>query len=274
MSRAAPDELLGPRSNALSHLRRLSGRRRARLEAGQFVIDGPRLVAEAVDAGVDVVEVYAEPGAPDHVLRRARQAGVPVASVAEGALAKVTSPVAPQPVAALAALPGPPPSEVLSGLVLVLVGVADPGNAGTLLRVAEASGASAVVSCADAVDLWNPKCVRASAGSLFRIPVVAAGDAHDAIARLRVAGMTVVATALRAPTSLDQADLRGEVAILLGNEAHGLPDSVVSEADVVLSVPMAGRVESLNVAMTGTVIAFEAARQRRAARAQEAGPST
>lgn len=256
-------EVLGPRSAALTHLRRLSGRRRARLEAGQFVVDGPTLVAEALEAGAGVVEVYVEPGAPAHVVDAARAAGVPVREVAPGALAKATSPVTPQPVAALAAFPAPPSEEVLRGLVLVLVGVADPGNAGTLVRVAEASGASAVVSCADAVDLWNPKCVRASAGSLFRVPVVLAGDAHDALRRLRAAGMTIVATALDGAADLDDVDLRGDVAVLLGNEAHGLPHDVVAGADVAVRVPMAGRVESLNVAMTGTVVAFEAARQRR-----------
>ncbi len=257
-------EPLGPRSSTLQHLRRLSGRRRARLEAGQFVIDGPTLVLEAVDAGVELVEAYAEPGAPSDVVASVLAAGVPVRQVETGALAKATSPVTPQPLAALAALPAPPGGEALSGLVLVLVGVADPGNAGTLLRVAEASGASAVVSCADAVDLWNPKCVRASAGALFRVPVLTADDAAGAIQRLRAAGMTVLATTLADASSLDDVDLTGSVAVLLGNEAHGLPDDVVAAADVAVRIPMAGRVESLNVAMTGTVVAFEAARQRRA----------
>jgi RNA methyltransferase, TrmH family len=235
------------------------------MEAGQFVIDGPTLVAEALDAGVDVLEVYAEPGAPAEVVAAARAAGVVVRDVDAGALAKATSPVTPQPLAALAGLPDEPDDDVLAGLVLVLVGVADPGNAGTLLRVAEAAGASAVVSCADAVDLWNPKCVRASAGALFRVPVLAAGDAADAVARLRGAGMTVLATTLGDATSLDDVDLTGSVAVLLGNEAHGLPADVVAGADVAVRLPMAGRVESLNVAMTGTVVAFEAARQRRVA---------
>jgi len=227
------------------------------------VIDGPTLVAEALAAGVDVVEVYAEPGAPADVVAAARAAGVTVRDVEGGALAKATSPVTPQPLAALAAMPEPPDDSVLEGLVLVLVGVGDPGNAGTLLRAAEASGASAVVSCADAVDLWNPKCVRASAGSLFRVPVIVAGGAGEAVSRLRNAGMTVLATTLGDAVALDDVDLTGPVAVLLGNEAHGLPAEVVADADVAVRIPMSGRAESLNVAMTGTVVAFEAARQRR-----------
>ncbi len=237
------------------------------------------LVAEALGSGASVVEVYAEPDAPADVIAAARAAGVPVRSTAAGALAKVTSPVHPQPMAALVDLPpgaagGWSHLDVLRGLVLVLVGVADPGNAGTLLRVAEASGASAVVSCADAVDLWNPKCVRASAGSLFRVPVVVAGDAPACVEHLRSVGMTVLACDLGGAAPHHRTDLRGDVAILLGNEAHGLDAEISALADQVVTVPMAGRVESLNVAMTGTVLAFEAARQRReAAESGETGTS-
>lgn len=227
------------------------------------MIDGPTLVAEALASPVVVETVYAEPAAPADVVEAAARVGVPVRRVADGALAKVTSPVSPQPVAAVAAIPDPPGDDVLHGLVLVLVGVGDPGNAGTIVRVAEAAGASAVVSCADAVDIWNPKCVRAAAGSAFRVPIVDAGTVDDCVARLRAAGMTTFACDAAASVSLDAADLTGDVAVLLGNEAHGLVDGADAAADVLLSVPMHGAVESLNVAMTGTIVAFESARQRR-----------
>lgn len=220
---------------------------------------------EALASGTDVVEVYVEPDAPIEVRFTASAAGVRVVEVATGSLAQVTSPVSPQPVAALAAIPAPAMREELRGLLLVLVGVADPGNAGTLIRVAEAAGVSAVVSCADAVDFWNPKCIRASAGSAFRVPLRDAGSLADCMAELRAAEMTVFACAAGAATTHDHTDLRGNVAILLGNEAHGLTPETVALADRVLSIPMAGAVESLNVAMTGTIIAFEASRQRRAA---------
>src|SRR5690606_30944746 len=135
---------------------------------------------------VEVVDVYAEPGAPADVVAAARAAGVPVHDVADGALARATSPVTPQPMAAIAAIPAAPdPASVLHGLVLVLVGVADPGNAGTLFRVAEAAGASAVVSGGDAVDVWNPKVVRASAGSILRVPHLDAGPVEACTDTLR-----------------------------------------------------------------------------------------
>ncbi len=246
----------------MQHLRRLSGRRRARREAGQFVVDGPVLVAEALDSDVVLDEVYAEPDADPDVLARAVGAGVPVTSVAPGVLAKVTSPVTPQSVAALATIP----TDAFvphRGPVLVLAGVSDPGNFGTLVRVAEAAGATAVVSCADAVDAWNPKCVRAAAGSLFRVPVVDAGDADAAVALLRSAGMTLVSADARGTLAYDRADLSGDLAVILGHEAHGIPPALTAASDAVVSIPMHGRVESLNVAMTGAVLAFEAARQRR-----------
>lgn len=222
---------------------------------------------EALASPIDVVEVYVEAdlGADvvDAVAGAADRAGVRVTRVAPDSLAKATSPVTPQGVAALAGIPSRPPEESLRGLVLVQVGVGDPGNAGTIVRVAEAAGASAVVSCADAVDPWNPKCIRASAGSLFRVPMLEAGDVGECAAMLRDAGMTLVAGDASAEADYDQVDLRGDVAILLGNEAHGLVDGADAAADRVVRVPMHGEVESLNVAMTGAILAFESARQRR-----------
>ncbi|MDE0803390.1 MAG: RNA methyltransferase [Acidimicrobiales bacterium] len=236
------------------------------------MIDGPTLVIEALASAVDVVEVYAEvdpatgwasgAGAAE-TIAAARAAGVLVQMVAAGSLAKVTSPVTPQSVAALATIPPPPTPAVLHGLVIVQVGVGDPGNAGTIVRVAEAAGASAVVSCADAVDPWNPKCIRASAGSLFRVPMLESDTVADCVALLRDAGMTMVAGDAAATADYDRTDLRGDVAILLGNEAHGLIDGADVAVDHVVRVPMHGEVESLNVAMTGAILAFESARQRR-----------
>lgn len=231
------------------------------------MIDGPTLVVEALASPVEVVEVYVETDAPtgtsDPVIAAADAAGVRVSMVATGSLAKATSPVTPQHVAALAAVPPMPSPAVLRGLVIVQVGVADPGNAGTIARVAEAAGASAVVSCADAVDPWNPKCIRASAGSLFRVPMLDAGDVESCTAMLRAAGMTLVAGDAAGPVDYDEVDLRGDVAVLLGNEAHGLLDGAGDTVDHLVRVPMHGEVESLNVAMTGAILAFESARQRR-----------
>lgn len=225
-------------------------------------------MAEAIRAAAEggpspVGVVYAEPAADGAVLELARNADIDVVAVQAGALSKVTSPVTAQAICARAALPGPVDVGRLSGLVLVLVEVADPGNAGTLIRVAEAAGASAVLCLGDGVDPWNPKAVRAAAGSLFRLPVGTMTDVAGALQALRDTGMRLVATAGEAAESLDTVDLRGDIGILLGNEAHGLAPEARMLADLAVAIPMAGRVESLNVAMAGTVVAFEAARQRR-----------
>ena len=149
------------------------------------------------------------------------------------------------------------------GFVLVLGGVADPGNAGTILRSAEAFGAKAVVVCAPSVDLYNPKAVRSSAGALFRVPVVDGGLAADSLVALSNAGFRIFGSGSGKGKPFDQANLAGAAGVVLGNEAHGILDDALPHIKEWIHVPMVGRAESLNVAMAGTLIAFEAERQRR-----------
>jgi TrmH family RNA methyltransferase len=265
--------VIGARHPSIKRLRRLSRRRSARTDEGLFVVDGPVLVAEALDAGVALVEVVAEPGAPGPLLARAAAAGAAVHRAAAGTLAGATDTVTPQPIAAVARLRAVSPAAAATAagpLALVLVGVADPGNAGTLLRSAEAAGAGAAAFCDGSVDPFGPKCVRASAGSLFRLAVVRAASAGDVLDAIRAAGGSRVATAANgAHPAYDAVDLSGRsgpVALVLGSEAHGLPAAVAAGVDTVVTIPMAGPTESLNVAMAGTVVCFEALRQRRANR--------
>lgn len=242
------------------------------------MIDGPTLVAEALDAGVALDELLAEPDAPRALLDRAVAAGATVHLVQAGVLARATDTVTPQPVAAIARFAELDPARALDGLarpglVLVLVGINDPGNAGTLLRSAEAAGAEAVLFCDDAVDPYNPKCVRGSAGALFRLRVVRSATSAAALAAVRDHGLCRVGTVVRDGTPYDQLDLAAPTAVVLGSEAHGLAPEVRAQLDVAVTIPMQGGVESLNVGMAGTVICFEALRQRRAA-ATGASPST
>lgn len=234
---------------------------------GAFVIDGPTLTREAIAASaaggaVTVDVVYAEATARLDVVEAAHRHGIKVVAVAEGALSKVTSPVTAQSMCALAQMPESVDLAGLDGLVLVLDRVSDPGNAGTLVRVSEATDAAAVLFCGDGVDPWNPKSVRASAGSAFRVPIGIERDTVDALERLRSDGFRILAAG-GGGVALDTLDLAGDIAVVLGNEAHGVSDAVRDAADEVVAIPMAGKVESLNVAMAGTVIAFESARQRR-----------
>jgi TrmH family RNA methyltransferase len=254
------------RHPTIKRLRRLSGRRSARSAESAFVIDGPTLLRDALDADVPLDEVVAEARCSADLLARAAQAGATVRSVDDGVLARVPDTVTPQPVAAIAQFTDVSPATAAAAagpLALVLVGVRDPGNAGTLLRSAEAAGAGAVLFCDGSVDPYGPKCVRASAGSVFRVEVTRSGEAGEAVARLASAGLGTLATVARAARSYDQVDLADPVALVLGNEAHGLPGDVAARVERAVSIPMVGRTESLNVGMAGTILCFESLRQRR-----------
>ncbi|MGI8520738.1 MAG: TrmH family RNA methyltransferase, partial [Actinomycetota bacterium] len=171
--------------------------------------------------------------------------------------------VTPQGAVAIARSPLIPAPEISSwDLVLVLEQVRDPGNAGALLRAAVAAGASAVIFALDSVDATNSKTVRASAGALFRVPV-AGGAALEQVAELaHGAGATVVGAETEAALSLYEADLRGPLVVVVGNEAHGLSGGRATLLDETVSIPMPGPQESLNVSLAGALVLFEAVRQR------------
>lgn len=259
---------LGARHPSIQRLRRLSGRRAARLEEQAFVIDGPLLVREALDAGVAILDVFAAPGVAPQVVGDAAAAGASAHLVRPDVLARATDTVTSQGMAAIATLPGATVDDALAmaaagPLALVLVDVQDPGNAGTILRAAEASGAVAVLCCGASVDPWSPKCVRASAGAVFHLPVVNGGEATSVLSLLSERGVRTVATVVRGGTPYDHLDLTGPIAVVLGSEAHGLPAELLEAVDERATIPMAGRAESLNVAMAGSILSFESLRQRR-----------
>lgn len=235
------------------------------------MIEGPTLVAEALAAGVELTEAFVVVGEHGELAARVAATGAPLREVAAETLARSVDAVTPQGIAAIARRPDVGLDEVVAAaaagpLTLVLVDVNDPGNAGTLLRAAEASGAAAVVFCGSSVDPFHPKCVRGSAGSLFHIPVASEREAKPVLQALRTVGVSMAATVVRGGTPYHDAELTGPIALVLGSEAHGLPQDLLDDVDLHLSIPMTGRSESLNVAMAGSVIAFEAQRQRRTVR--------
>jgi TrmH family RNA methyltransferase len=150
-----------------------------------------------------------------------------------------------------------------SGLIVVCVDVRDPGNVGAIIRSADAAGAAAVICCAGSGDIYNPKAVRASAGSIFNVPVVVAASGHDTLVELKKLGIRRFATVMSGGSDYATADFSGGVAIVLGNEAHGLSEASGDDFDEGLTIPIEGGAESLNVAMAATVLCFEYARRRR-----------
>lgn len=228
------------------------------------MIEGPKAIGDALAAGAPLEALYVDATADPSLVTRAEEAGVPVRRLEGGVLERVADTVTPQGVVAVA-----PWVDVAVGdlveptLVVVAVDVQDPGNAGTLLRTAEAAGASAVVFVGGSVDVFHPKVVRASAGSLFHVQVVSGGGSVEVLEQLAARGMRRLGTVASGGTSLDDVDLTVPVALVLGNEGRGIPDEVAAVLDEQVTIPMAGRSESLNVGMAGAVLCFEAARQRR-----------
>lgn len=242
------------------------GRRSARQAESVFVLEGAKVISEALDARAHIEAVYVAAGAVDErVARRAFDAGVRVFELAPGVMEHVADTVTPQPVLAVAAYVDVALDDLVATArsLVVCADVRDPGNAGTVLRSAEASGAGGVVSCDGSVDLYNPKTVRASAGALFHVPVVAGGDPLHVLERIGEAGFRRLGTVARGGTPYTDVDLTGRVALVVGNEAHGLGEAVSSHLDELISIPMEGRSESLNVGMATAVLCFEASRQRR-----------
>jgi TrmH family RNA methyltransferase len=251
----------------LKELRRAlaSPGREARGLAG---IEGPNLIEEALRAGLAIDCVFAAQGA-EHLLE-----ALPLPPETEvlllprellnSALATET----PQPIAALVAPRDWTWADVLgldgktAPLLVLLAGLQDPGNLGTILRSAEAFGAGGVLCLPGTVNAWNPKAVRASAGSVFRVPLLAA-SAEDCFARLREAGVKIWTTAVSGAEAADRIDLGGPIALLIGNEGNGVPEELADRADGAVTIPCPGPVESLNASVAASVLLYEASRQRR-----------
>jgi len=241
------------------------------------------LLDAALASGAPVEAIYHAPGveqAPSALLllERARAKGVRVYALQQGVLERVADAVTPQPVVGVVARIDRQLSAVLASSqtrapFVVCVDVRDPGNLGSIIRSADASGAAGVVCCDGSADVFNPKTVRATAGSLFHIPLVVDVAPTDVLEALRAAGYVRVGTIAHDGLDYALAELGERVALVLGNEAQGLDPVVSSLLDVFVSIPMAGGAESLNVAMAATVLCFELARRRRVAalRGAEAG---
>ncbi len=241
-------------------LHRHAGRRRT----ARFLAEGPNLVEAALRREL-VVEVFAT---EDALARFGSILGAaPVHVVTERAAKALSDTVTPVGLVAVCELPSTSLADVLAGsprLIAVAAEISEPGNAGTLIRIADAMGADAVVLAGHSVDPYNGKCLRASAGSIFAIPVVSETDAGGAVAALSNAGLRVLATTVDGDVSLDDADLSGPTAWLFGPESHGLPAELAAMAADRVRIPMAGGAESLNVAAAAAICLYQSAKAHRA----------
>lgn len=258
----APPAPLGPRHGEVVYLRSLFRDPAARRAAGVVVLEGARSIAGARARGARIEAEYV---AADRGL------DVPGAIVlAPGVLEKVADTKSPQGIAAVAddpvgAFDAAALAALPAGPVLCAVDVNDPGNAGTMIRSAEAAGCAAVVFAGNSVDPRNPKVVRSSAGAIFGVRVLEAGDPVTTLEQLRAGGRPSVGALARAGRPPEAVDLGRDCVIVVGSEAHGLAPAVVERLDAAVTIPMAEATESLNAAMAATLLVFEAARQRRSA---------
>jgi TrmH family RNA methyltransferase len=269
-----------PANAAVMAARKLA-RRQERARRGAFLVEGPEVIREAVPYLERVFASADAVGREAELLGRVRAHGAQVVEVADDVLASLADTVTPQGMVGVATMPAAELGTTLDAvgaiapapLLVVLCEARDPGNVGAIIRSADAGGADAVVLTAGSADPTNPKAVRASAGSLFHLPVVTDAGADDLLAALRARGIQLVAAAPQGAVPFTRVDLTRPTALVFGNEAHGLGEALLAACDVAAAAPIhagpragrSGSAESLNLAATVAVFVYEAARQREAA---------
>lgn len=231
----------------------------------QIAIEGLLLLEEAIRSGLRIDAVILQ-SSFDTPIKDLPLAGAEILRVPDPVFLAAVSTAHPQGIAALAQAPDFPLEMLFRGAPLVVVAGAlqDPGNLGALVRSAEAFGATGLIALPGTVSIWNAKALRASAGSAFRLPVIPLAP-DEAFALLRSRGLRIFAASphLSSPHGAAEPDLTQPAALLLGNEGAGLPDCWTSQADASVTIPCPGPVESLNAAIAGSILLYEAARQRR-----------
>jgi RNA methyltransferase, TrmH family len=275
MTAPADRGYLGARSPRLKAARRLT-KRAFRQRDRAFLAEGPQAVAEAHRCGAPVTELFVTAPAQGKyrdLVTAIASAGVPVHVVSGEVMGELAQTVTPQGLLAVCGFIDVELAQVVRelerapALVALLANVRDPGNAGTVLRTADAAGARAAVFADASVDPYNGKCVRASAGSLFHLPVVAGARLEDAVETVRAAGLRIIAADGRAGRRLDDPAVRARLgeptAWMFGNEAWGLPPGLVALADEAVAVPIYGKAESLNLAAAAAVCLYASAHAQR-----------
>lgn len=270
-------ELISPRSPRVIAARRLA-KRSFRVKERRFIAEGPQAVREAIEhrSGGEptLLELFATveaAGRHAEIIEAAHAAGVRVHHADDATVADLSQTVTPQGLVGVCRFLDSPFEEILAArpqLVAVLAHVRDPGNAGTVLRCADAAGAEAVVLTDASVDLYNPKSVRASVGSLFHLPVAVGVPVEQAVRGLQGAGARILAAdgagERDLDAELDRGTMGGPTAWIFGNEAWGLPEETRALADAVVRVPIHGKAESLNLATAAAVCLYASARAQRA----------
>ena len=257
-----------PRSPKVRAVAKLAQKQR-RMEAGMFLVEGPQAIREALAHRPElVVDVFLTPGAKDRysdIVQLASSEGIELSLATDAVVDHMADTVTPQGIVAVCQFHSVELETILATgatHLVILHEVKDPGNLGNIIRTADAAGANAVIITGDSVDVFNPKVVRASTGSIFHIPLVTKAGLSVTISQLKDAGIRVLAADARGRDLVElrsAGELAKPVAWMLGNEAHGLSDEAEALADVVVSVPIYGTAESLSLPTAAAVCIYETA---------------
>jgi RNA methyltransferase, TrmH family len=243
--------------------------RPSRRDGELVALEGIHLVEEALRSGTELATVFVAQG-HEHLLENlALNASVEILTLPPEVLASAVTTETPQPIAALAHPRHWPwtevtdvPGALITPLIIVLAGIQDPGNLGTIIRSAEAFGATGVICLTGTVSRWNPKAMRASSGSVFRLPVLSSSE-NKCFQHLREAGIQTIAAMAHDAHPPEEHNLASPVALLIGAEGSGLSPELAAQCDARITIPCPGPVESLNAAVAASVLLYEASRQRR-----------
>jgi len=265
--RARSPRIVQSRQNARVKELRAAFAHPSRTEHGHIAIEGEHLLLEAIAAGLTIPAIFIRAGS-EHLLERLQLSdSTEIIALPPDIFASAVSTESPQGIAALVDPPSFTLDHILASrvapLIVISAGLQDPGNLGTLIRTAEAFAATGFVTLPGTVSPWNQKALRASAGSIFCLPVIAASEA-EAFDALELRGIATLAAVATDGDPLTRHDLTRPTALILGNEGAGIPPEILRHSTARVTIPTPGPVESLNAAIAGSILLYEASRQRKA----------
>lgn len=249
----------------IKKIKKIKKNTRFRKEQGLFAIEGWKMVSEAVRHGL-AKDIYVSGDALGQWQEKNPASDIPVQVISSGLFQDLSDTVSPQGVLALVEMPEYSLEEICAGpdaSLLILENIQDPGNLGTMMRTAEGAGMSGVLLSKGCVDIYNPKAVRATMGSMFRVPFLYSDELTTDVELLKTKGFTIYAAHLAGETEYSQESYKGKTGILIGNEANGLSDEISAKADRLVKIPMGGELESLNAAVSAALLMYEVRRNRR-----------
>jgi len=255
------------RQNARVKELRAALRKSEKTDSGLIALEGQHLVEEALRSSLRIATLFVRSGSLSLIDKLPLQPNTEILELPPDIFASAVTTESPQPIAAFAEAPSFTLDQILAEphpLIIVSAGLQDPGNLGTIIRSAEAFGASGIVTLPGTVSIWNAKALRASSGSAFRLPVLSA-TVKDLFPALRSHRIRTVATTPDGSTPAQQLDLAQPLALFIGNEGSGLPPELISQCDERVTIPTPGPVESLNAAIAASILLYEASRQRQKA---------